>query len=712
VLKENQLLKEENASILVELEELKDKVLKETGNKSKSLCARDQETLKNALQAEVEAFERENAIRRQYQEEKAVWEADKSALTKQLDSASKELDKCSGLVEEVAVLKDAEMRAKKAEALLSKYKERCEEQNDIKSQIKILESTNKDLLARALEAEDKLTAVPKLQKQVESYRKSSTEAEVQAADLKQKVNAGQDMIRALQDQLEELQHVNKLQNIEGNNLKSEMLLQSELENELRSQGMDSNFGAGVSELNPAIQEQITTLTKENEALKRALDAETAEHVVEVENALADAQSLRRAFETKFLSCQQDLQRVEEELSVMKGENLRLREELDSTFKNTLVLDGALAKEVEARQLAVEESINLLNQLTQLQEKFTSLSDRSANEISTLQVSLHNVETESQSRIARLFNLLEQAESRTHHQIQKVVASSQKQAAMMTEAHDTKVQEMNKQYEELNAEFETFKISHSVSNDTHERNLKLAEDALNDFKNLHSVSNEQHEDEITKLKNELDLAADNLLCVRSEYEKLRELGEAKLLKLTSNISKGKIMLATRDEVIKQLQQEVASSNEALNSASAKILRLEKDLSRLKMEESKLRSTEDAKYRCSSEVSNEILLLKSEIVKLMEENKHLREISDQMGRDGVRVDKLGGGDSGGNGRLYVDTLRRTESELVKVKEELTTATLVKADAMNQKHNAEKRATVLSKEVDRLKVGLISCISCIQY
>jgi hypothetical protein len=184
--------------------------------------------------------------------------------------------------------------------------------------------------------------------------------------------------------------------------------------------------------------------------------------------------------------------------------------------------------------------------------------------------------------------------------------------------------------------------------------------------LHSVSNDAHHSHMQEKEEEIFRLQGLLECQSKDFGKAKDVLDARIAKRDNTISKGKHLLEEKEGTIRSIQSDLKAALEEKGNLERKVTRMEKDMLWLKKEESKLRGEEEAKVRAKGDISNEISNLKCEIVKLAEEKRVFMDKYEKLLKSTSIEEK---------DRGYADILRRTENELAKCKDEITTLTLVK-------------------------------------
>jgi len=188
--------------------------------------------------------------------------AQNSALTSQLSLFDEAQATLQTLQDENDCMKHAASKLPQTEKQLSLAKDKIESLLSLKDQLAATEAAHAKALDKLLTLEAEITQVPTLKKQLETYKKKAAAADVTVEDLTGELKNLKKLSAAVQRQNTTLSISSNIQLQEAAELQRLLV---------ESYGADDDLltaiGAGVSELNPELSEELARLRSDNELLK-------------------------------------------------------------------------------------------------------------------------------------------------------------------------------------------------------------------------------------------------------------------------------------------------------------------------------------------------------------------------------------------------------------------------------------------------------------
>eukprot|EP00903_Cladosiphon_okamuranus_P013669 g12730.t1 len=238
------------------------------------------------------------------------------------------------LRDEVDILRPAETKLAKVEQNLSRCREKIEELSPFPGQLKKEEDAHAKVLDRCLELEAEVSQIPQLKRQLDRYRRSHTDMEVANREKSRELEMAQDEVTRLSQEVRALADGSGAARNEHRRLQEELYSRALEDTERAADG--AGIGEGMSELNPALTEELARLRRTNEQLLAKVDYNTEETIRELEqkaddsNRLADSfhqnlaseRELRAAAETSLAAARARIAELEAELTSLLEEHRR------------------------------------------------------------------------------------------------------------------------------------------------------------------------------------------------------------------------------------------------------------------------------------------------------------------------------------------------------------------------------------------------------
>ncbi|KDO29013.1 hypothetical protein SPRG_06068 [Saprolegnia parasitica CBS 223.65] len=348
--------------------------------------------------------ERQQSIARDNKKLEELVNAEKHALTMELQAKTDELSHIKKESSERMMVLEHEVRRQadeldisrsklvalaKLESTVVKYKQKLDEMNTIKQHVKEVESQNSSYLEKMLDLESTIKTMPTLKLAIEKYKNQVVELETANVEIMSSLQIKEHKVRQLQEELETAMH-------------GKEFLEHQLE-ELRSNVPDEDgsdmgmYTSAADVLGGGMQfrEQIARLERENKVLKEQLsampqssDAAAASstgpsgEVLLLQHERDDALRMKAVWQEKALEMKRQLEQMSDATSSSSSGAAPPQQVAHLEAANAKLLSQLQAHEEQARKLTnnIEESDSLratIGELTnRLKEKETTINNLS------------------------------------------------------------------------------------------------------------------------------------------------------------------------------------------------------------------------------------------------------------------------------------------------------------------------------------------------
>ncbi len=304
-------------------------------------------------------------------------DAELDELRKELRKVRRRNEQLEPLAEEAVALRDEidclrplSANLAKAEAALSKCRQRLEEQADLQEQLKLEEDAHAKVLTHCLELETEAAAAPPLRKQLEVSKREKADMEFQVLELRIELDDAK-------ASAQEASHAARKLAQGSERFRSEVDLAQTVSpgDDFDTPSVSEGLGSGTCELNPELAEELARLRRDNQCLKENLDRVAVERVQALEDEAEDSKQLANRSVSELLSTRKDLERAKGEIKKLRNENNRivdlLKLESERLRSETEDLAGLLLRELELAQQKLckleRTHVETLNDLTVVHE---------------------------------------------------------------------------------------------------------------------------------------------------------------------------------------------------------------------------------------------------------------------------------------------------------------------------------------------------------
>lgn len=414
------------------------------------------------------------------------------------------------LRDEIDVLQPQAERAEIAERQYEKIKEKLDELNCVKKQLGMESAALKDTHNKLLAAEQELDVLRKTKTQLEEYRAQQAESTIKIDELTIRLRQrDEDIHRILQDN----ESLNVGQNdklIQAQYLMDELRATSE---QLRSVENGDGIGLGLSELNPALMQELHSLRAENEGLQKKLDSTSIESLNKLENDLADQRCINLSLQQKFMATKDSLAVALATISSLTNKVKLLEIDISNMNHRSAEIGLMYNEEIIAKDLFHAKRIrqlleyhqtskhllvqgstlirqNLLIELRQLDESLKM----STSEVETL---FHNNNSLTQSLIVTKDRLVEETRERNNdretykRRIGEIVDETQITVERLRTEENMLIEKMTKEHaNQLSTEIDK---TRSLSADIEEERIKRRR--VEREKKFHEAESHRHKTQL-------------------------------------------------------------------------------------------------------------------------------------------------------------------------------------------------------------------------
>ncbi|CAN0101905.1 unnamed protein product [Scytosiphon promiscuus] len=644
-----------------------------------------QEELSEDLRRARQAAERltvseEDAVIAAERDMRAKHEKEVEALQERASKAEERVfvlapfeDEILRLRDEVDILRPAEAKLSKVEDNLSRCRAKIEELSGLPAQLKKEEDAHAKVLDRCLELEAEVAQIPQLKRSVDRYRRSHTDMEVAAREQSRELEAAQDEVSRLSQEVQTLTNGSGAVRDEQQRLHEE--LKSRALEDADAQGNGSGIGEGVSELNPALTEELARLRRANEQLTAKVDYNTEETIRELEQKADDASRLADSFHQNLASerefraaAEASLASALARIAELEAELEALRQEHERTVAR---MEGEAAAAEEARAKEREEMEGVLD----------GEREEGARKEAEAARALADAKREFDGEVAEVRRELEERLEAERRSAGEEIAAATERTAKEKEGRleESRQKEAVKQeVRKLEGDLESGKQA-----------------ALAAINRLKKNASELREESASMRHAQLSAHEAEMKALHIEFEKYRETHTVDDVTYHHDMDQWEMGIATKNKIAVDLKGQLEV--------------LEKDKRRLEREKTyywgqaeELRMSAAAGGRADPARDADHLQLVEQARELIDENRELRQRVQESGGGGGMSTRSGGrwGNSG------VAAMRAEhEAEMTALKEEKQDMLLKYHDTSSKLNELERQCNELNAEVEDARAQVVT-------
>ena len=216
------------------------------------------------------------------------------------DNSSEQI---SALQDEIDVLRPRAEKLEKAETQIEKLREKIDELKDVKSQLKKEQTDHTETFSRLVNVEKEVELFHKTKAQLEEYRAQYAEANIKIEELTLRVTQKDEQLQELISQNSNLSGSQKNHVFQTQSLADELRATTE---HLREMERVGGIGEQMSELNPALMQELEKLRNEKASLLEKLDTTSMESLNKLEKDLADQKAMASSLQSKWVTTKDSL----------------------------------------------------------------------------------------------------------------------------------------------------------------------------------------------------------------------------------------------------------------------------------------------------------------------------------------------------------------------------------------------------------------------
>lgn len=309
-------LRKQNENLKSELEESQARET-EVGQKMQDLEAKSR---RETMRLESEALRREEETREEYESKLTHLQHEVEDLREARDKEERARQELASVRDEIDLLEHTKEKLVETEEKLRKCRERIEQLGDVKDALKREEEAHGASVEECLRLDNELKTLQPLRRQLEDYKKRAVDAEFKVAECQEELKRMEHMTQSMNSAQKELLMGSRLHQDEAEELRRRL---ADAEGApLESDG--PALGEGISELNPAVKEEMLRLRNENIRLKAFAEKREDDSVQKLEENLEDASRLSEKFKEQFIVTKGDLARTRQELEESKNREADLQ----------------------------------------------------------------------------------------------------------------------------------------------------------------------------------------------------------------------------------------------------------------------------------------------------------------------------------------------------------------------------------------------------
>lgn len=282
---------------------------------------------------------------------------------------------------EIDILQHANKKLAMTEEQLRKCKVKLEQMGDAKEALDREEQAHSASIAQCLQLENELKALQPLRRQLEDYKTRAVDAEVELAECQENLRRLKDAHVTLRSANKELEKWASAQRTETEEIRKKLIEYGESGNSQDG----CSIGEGMSELNPALKEEILRLRNENACLKAFAAKREDDSVRKLEERLDDKERLSKRYKEQCLSTQEALDNARRTLIACEEREVKLKDEVVQLTRKVFNMEKKSKEEGRSSQKKLEEAEAAL----QATKKWKFV-DRGSNDIASVEKEMNGL----------------------------------------------------------------------------------------------------------------------------------------------------------------------------------------------------------------------------------------------------------------------------------------------------------------------------------
>lgn len=265
-------------------------------------------------------------------------------------------DQLNAACDELDILRPQAAKVDAAEAKNEMLKLKLEDLQNVKQQLKTEYENHTATFTELTALKQEAEALRKLKPTMETYRSELAELKITYEECRLRLSGKEEEILVLRRNIESLTGGHQGSLLQTQSLAEEL---RESQEQLRAMERVGGIGEGMSELNPALMQELKRLQAENTELLSKLDNSSLESLAQLEKNLTDAKVMNNSLQKKLLATKDSL-----ELALSNIETLKLRlthSQLDYVVLTQQFNEASImaAADVEGQQARSYENLTAL-----------------------------------------------------------------------------------------------------------------------------------------------------------------------------------------------------------------------------------------------------------------------------------------------------------------------------------------------------------------
>jgi hypothetical protein len=265
--------------------------------------------LNKNVDMEIQIMEKESAL---FEKEQALreFEVQKEKLESATLQNSKLEEQLLALQDEVELLKPQAAELDRAEAQLLKYRAKLDELTDVRDQLAAESASHTETFVKLTALEQEVDGLRKLKPQLDEYRTQYAEASIAIQELQLRLETSESLVARLRTEND------SLRGDQSDTRQQTQLLAEELKTtaeQLREKERTNGIGEGMSELNPALMQELNRLRAENKELSEKLDATALSALQSLEKESAEVKCVNTSLQKKWMATKDALEQAQRDI---------------------------------------------------------------------------------------------------------------------------------------------------------------------------------------------------------------------------------------------------------------------------------------------------------------------------------------------------------------------------------------------------------------
>jgi hypothetical protein len=219
------------------------------------------------------------------------------------------------LHDEVDVLRPQAVKLDLAESQLERFRSKLDELNDIKQQLRVESAAHSETYDKLVLFEGEVEGLRKLKPQVDQYRAQFAETSIATQELELRLQDKEAAVERLQSEISTLRGGQSDTQQQQQHMAEELRATAE---QLRERERVNGIGEGMSELNPALMQELNKLRSENKDLVGKLDQTSVAALEANRLELADQKAVNGSLQKKWMATKDSLDKAICDIQVLSA----------------------------------------------------------------------------------------------------------------------------------------------------------------------------------------------------------------------------------------------------------------------------------------------------------------------------------------------------------------------------------------------------------